>query len=112
VLLAFGFRHVLHQVRLSCTSHSWSRDPRRGRVPQACACLFTPQVMHTLKALAADGHTVVCSIHQPRSSIFSLFDDLLLLCDGEEVSKGRAAVTPTNWKPYQRARLLSLVGHL
>lgn len=46
--------------------------------------------MTTLKALAAAGHTVVCSIHQPRSSIFTLFDDLLLLSEGEVVYAGRA----------------------
>ena len=36
------------------------------------------QVMQTLKDLASEGKTVVCSIHQPRSSIFEMFDDLLL----------------------------------
>jgi hypothetical protein len=35
------------------------------------------QVMSTLHALAQSGHTVVVSIHQPRSSIWSLFDDLV-----------------------------------
>ncbi|GFH27855.1 ABC transporter domain-containing protein, partial [Haematococcus lacustris] len=33
-------------------------------------------VMATLHQLAAAGHTVVASIHQPRSSIWSMFDDL------------------------------------
>lgn len=37
------------------------------------------QVMQTLKDLASEGKTVVCSIHQPRSSIFEMFDDLLLV---------------------------------
>lgn len=50
----------------------------------------TPQVMSTLQHLAACGHTVVCSIHQPRSSIFSLFDDLLLLAEGSVVYHGPA----------------------
>lgn len=35
--------------------------------------------MQTLKDLAGEGKTVVCSIHQPRSSIFEMFDDLLLV---------------------------------
>ena len=39
--------------------------------------------METLKALAAEGHTVVCSLHQPRSSIFALLDDLILLSNGQ-----------------------------
>ncbi|CAN0164535.1 unnamed protein product, partial [Ectocarpus sp. 12 AP-2014] len=37
------------------------------------------RVMATLRQLAQDGHTVICSIHQPRSSIYGMFDDVLLL---------------------------------
>lgn len=48
------------------------------------------QVVATLKQLASAGHTVVCSIHQPRSSIFGLFDDLLLLSEGRCVYSGPA----------------------
>ena len=46
--------------------------------------------MSTLKGLAANGHTVVASIHQPRSSIFAMFDDLVLLSEGEVVYCGEA----------------------
>ncbi|KAF8057645.1 FUM1 [Scenedesmus sp. PABB004] len=49
------------------------------------------KVVATLKDLASSGHTVVCSIHQPRSSIFALFDDLLLLSEGRTVYAGPAA---------------------
>lgn len=35
--------------------------------------------MQTLKELAQEGCTVIASIHQPRSSIFLLFDDLMLV---------------------------------
>ncbi|BDA42587.1 Protein white [Coccomyxa sp. Obi] len=48
------------------------------------------KVMQTLKDLAMDGKTVVCSIHQPRSSIFSMFDDLLLLSEGSIIYSGPA----------------------
>uniref|UniRef100_A0A383W6T5 ABC transporter domain-containing protein n=1 Tax=Tetradesmus obliquus TaxID=3088 RepID=A0A383W6T5_TETOB len=48
------------------------------------------KVVATLKQLASAGHTVVCSIHQPRSSIFGLFDDLLLLSEGRCVYSGPA----------------------
>lgn len=48
------------------------------------------KVMGVLKSLAAAGHTVVCSIHQPRSSIFSMFDDLVLLSEGSIVYAGHA----------------------
>jgi ABC-type multidrug transport system ATPase subunit len=41
------------------------------------------RVMETLSRLAREqGKTVICSIHQPRSSIVELFDDLCLLAGG------------------------------
>ena len=46
------------------------------------------QVMHTLKQLAQEGHTVICSIHQPRSSIYAMFDDLVLLSEGQLIYSG------------------------
>ncbi|CAM9624068.1 unnamed protein product [Chrysoparadoxa australica] len=49
------------------------------------------RVMETLRALADDGHTVVVSIHQPRSSIFSLIDDVLLLSEGQVMYHGEAS---------------------
>ena len=48
------------------------------------------QVMQTLKDLAREGCTVVCSIHQPRSSIFAMFDDLLILSEGKLLYEGSA----------------------
>ena len=36
--------------------------------------------------LAAQGATVLCSIHQPNSEIFGLFDDLVLLAQTGEVA--------------------------
>eukprot|EP00898_Chlorokybus_atmophyticus_P002073 jgi/Chlat1/2867/Chrsp195S03022 len=41
------------------------------------------KVMTTLHELAQEGRTVICSIHQPRGSIWELFDDVLLLAEGE-----------------------------
>ena len=38
--------------------------------------------MQTLKQLCGEGHTVLVSIHQPRSSVFAAFDDLILLAGG------------------------------
>ena len=44
-----------------------------------------------LKTLADEGTTVVCVIHQPRGSIFNMFDDLMLLADGKLMYSGPAA---------------------
>ena len=52
--------------------------------------MFGVQVMQTLKDLAKEGCTVVCSIHQPRSSIFAMFDDLLILSEGKLLYEGSA----------------------
>lgn len=50
------------------------------------------QVVKTLRALAVEeGHTVIASIHQPRSAIFTLFDDVVLLSEGRSVYQGPAA---------------------
>ena len=48
------------------------------------------KVMSALKRLAHDGHTIICTIHQPRSSVFSLFDDLVLMVNGKIVYCGEA----------------------
>ncbi|KAJ5551156.1 hypothetical protein N7535_000901 [Penicillium sp. DV-2018c] len=46
------------------------------------------QIIRTLKKLALDGRTVVVSIHAPRSEIWSLFDNVVLLARGSAVYSG------------------------
>ncbi|KAH9253376.1 hypothetical protein BASA81_008727 [Batrachochytrium salamandrivorans] len=48
------------------------------------------RVATTIKELAMGGRTMVSSIHQPRSSIFQLFDDVLILTEGKLVYAGPA----------------------
>ncbi|KAK4423480.1 ABC transporter G family member 7 [Sesamum alatum] len=48
------------------------------------------KVMETLRQLAQDGHTVICSIHQPRGSVYVKFDDIVLLTEGTLVYAGPA----------------------
>eukprot|EP00850_Spirogloea_muscicola_P024387 SM000731S21910 [mRNA] locus=s731:11:2329:- [translate_table: standard] len=47
-------------------------------------------VMSTLSDLAKSGRTIVSTIHQPRSSIYQLFEYLILLSDGKMLYFGRA----------------------
>ncbi|KAK7396229.1 hypothetical protein VNO78_17087 [Psophocarpus tetragonolobus] len=47
-------------------------------------------VIQALCHIARNGKIVICSIHQPSSEIFNLFDDLLLLSSGETVYFGEA----------------------
>lgn len=48
------------------------------------------QLVATLKALAVRGRTIICSIHQPRSEIWQLFDHVLLLAKGSPLYSGRS----------------------
>ena len=47
--------------------------------------------MSTLHRLAAEGKTVICTIHQPPSETYALFDDVLLLSQGQTVYIGDRA---------------------
>lgn len=47
-------------------------------------------VMTTLIKLAKAGRTIACTIHQPRSEIYSMLDDLMLLSEGYEIYFGCA----------------------
>eukprot|EP00742_Colponemidia_sp_Colp-10_P006531 GILJ01007000.1.p1 GENE.GILJ01007000.1~~GILJ01007000.1.p1 ORF type:complete len:695 (+),score=93.73 GILJ01007000.1:76-2160(+) len=49
------------------------------------------KLLKTLRKLARGGRTIVTTIHQPSSTIFSMFDKLVLLADGESVYAGSAA---------------------
>lgn len=53
--------------------------------------------METLGQLAQDGHTVVCSIHQPRGSVYGKFDDIVLLSEGAVVYMGPAQEEPLSY---------------
>lgn len=47
-------------------------------------------VIEALRNIALDGRIVICSIHQPSSFVFDLFDDLCLLSSGETIYFGEA----------------------
>lgn len=46
--------------------------------------------MDALKQLAKNGRTIVCTIHQPRSSIYAMFAKLLLISEGRLLYIGEA----------------------
>jgi len=47
-------------------------------------------VMLILKQLAQQGQTIICVIHQPRSSIFGLLDEIILMSEGSCMYAGPA----------------------
>lgn len=50
--------------------------------------LTTIQCVEVLKSLARSGRTVVCTIHQPSASIYSMFDQVYILAEGMCVFRG------------------------
>uniref|UniRef100_A0A0X3NNG1 ABC transporter domain-containing protein n=2 Tax=Schistocephalus solidus TaxID=70667 RepID=A0A0X3NNG1_SCHSO len=54
-------------------------------------------VMQVLKRLALEGRTIITSIHQPKSSIYKLFDSLTLLANGRIVYHGAAGDCPVSY---------------
>uniref|UniRef100_H2Z0C6 ABC transporter domain-containing protein n=1 Tax=Ciona savignyi TaxID=51511 RepID=H2Z0C6_CIOSA len=67
-------------------------------------------VVDSMKTVAKQGCTVICTIHQPSSEVFEIFDDLMILSMGRVVYHGEAAAAmqhytdngfpcPTNYNP-------------
>lgn len=48
-------------------------------------------VISLLKSLAENGNTVITSIHQPRSSVYAMFDEVTLLSEGLVMYSGPTA---------------------
>lgn len=57
-------------------------------------------VIKKLKALAKTGRTIVCTIHQPSSEIFSEFDDLVLMAKGKVIYMGEVGENGKNVVDY------------
>jgi ABC-type multidrug transport system ATPase subunit len=49
------------------------------------------ECIYVAKALASMGTTVLCTIHQPSSRIFQLFDEVLVLGRGQIIYHGSVA---------------------
>jgi len=51
-------------------------------------------VIETMNRLCSRGRTIICTIHQPRSTIYELFDQLMVLSQGRTVYFGPASEAP------------------
>jgi ABC-type multidrug transport system ATPase subunit len=70
---------------LSNPSLLWLDEPTTGLDSTSAY-----QVVKTLRNLAKSGRTVIVTIHQPRSEIWSLFDNVVLLSRGSPAYAGKA----------------------
>ncbi|GFV96376.1 protein white [Trichonephila clavipes] len=49
-------------------------------------------LVSVLRDMARGGRTIICTIHQPSSDVFELFDDLLLMAEGRVAYRGKASM--------------------
>lgn len=108
VILELGLKECA-DTRIGNNSHKGCSGGEKRRTSLAVQMLSNPSVLFcdevttgldaatafqlvaTLKALAVEGRTIICSIHQPRSEIWSLFDHILLLAKGSPLYSGKSA---------------------
>ncbi len=51
------------------------------------------KLVQKIRQMALAGRTIICTIHQPSSDVFNLFDNLLLLSDGRVAYMGKLSET-------------------
>ena len=108
VILELGLKECAN-TRIGNNAHKGCSGGEKRRTSLAVQMLSNPSVlfldevttgldaatalhlMLTLKMLASKGRTIVCTIHQPRSEIWNLFDSVLLLARGSPLYSGPAA---------------------
>lgn len=55
-------------------------------------------VIECLKGLAKKGKTLICTIHQPSSEIYEMFDQICLMAEGRIVFIGEPTTANTLFK--------------
>ncbi|GBN95521.1 Protein white, partial [Araneus ventricosus] len=51
---------------------------------------MSQSIISVLRDVAEGGRTIICTIHQPSSEVFELFDHLLLMAEGRVAFRGRS----------------------
>ncbi|KAJ5156010.1 hypothetical protein N7492_008813 [Penicillium capsulatum] len=105
VILELGLKECA-ETRIGTTAHKGCSGGEKRRTSIGMQLLANPsvlfcdepttgldatsafQIVRTLKRLAQDGRTVIVSIHAPRSEIWSLFDNVILLARGSALYSG------------------------
>ncbi|KAJ5174837.1 ABC-2 type transporter [Penicillium canariense] len=105
VILELGLKECAN-TRIGTTAHKGCSGGEKRRTSIGVQLLSNPsvlfcdepttgldatsafQIIRTLKRLAQDGRTVIVSIHAPRSEIWRLFDNVILLARGSALYSG------------------------
>lgn len=58
------------------------------------------KIVHMMSSMAAQGKTIVCTIHQPSSELFSQFHELILLVEGRIAFMGAPENAITFFERY------------
>lgn len=108
VILELGLKECAN-TRIGTTAHKGCSGGEKRRTSIGVQLLANPsvlfcdepttgldatsafQIIRTLKRLAQGGRTVIVSIHAPRSEIWSLFDNVILLARGFPLYSGPAS---------------------
>lgn len=108
VILELGLKECA-DTRIGTTAHKGCSGGEKRRTSIGVQLLANPSVLfcdepttgldatsafqtiRTLKRLARDGRTMIVSIHAPRSEIWSLFDNVILLARGSALYSGPAS---------------------
>lgn len=78
----------------ACHAAAPQPAPANPSLPCPSPLPYPVQALHTL---AGDGRTIVFCIHQPRSSIYAMFDQLLLISEGRLCYFGPAAAAAAHF---------------
>lgn len=115
VILELGLKECAN-TRIGTTAHKGCSGGEKRRTSIGVQLLANPsvlfcdepttgldatsafQIIRTLKRLAQDGRTVIVSIHAPRSEIWSLFDNVILLARGSALYSGPVSESLTHFK--------------
>ena len=73
---------------LDCTDASPSQDKRLAHSCVGLDSFAALSVMEHMTQLSCSGHTIVASIHQPRSDIFGRFNLVVILSEGYQLFAG------------------------
>ena len=67
-------------------------------IPQGLDHASSEYVVQLLRELAREGRTIICTLREPSSAAFAMFDDLFLIAGGTLVYSGPVAEVPKWFK--------------